>query len=201
MAPEIMNRIFEPFFTTKPQGKGTGLGLSVVHGIVRSHGGNIRVTGEPGQGSTFKVLFPKIGEQISVAAATPTEIPQGHETILLVDDENNLVDLWSETLNRLGYQVVGKTSSTEALEAFQAQPDRFDLVITDQTMPQMTGTSLSQELLRLRPDIPIILCTGFADHIKEETTKALGIRKIVNKPLSKAEIAVIINKVLGKEPN
>jgi len=199
MAQEVMDRIFEPFFTTKTQGKGTGLGLAVVHGIVKSNGGDIQVSSEPGQGTTFQVLFPKIENQETPQAATPLEVPQGHERILVVDDEEDLADLWKETLKRLGYQVVAKSSSHEALEAFQDQPDRFDLVITDQIMPQMTGASLARELLRIRPDIPIILCTGSADPIKGEDIKALGIKELVNKPLSKVEIAVIIKKVLGKE--
>ena len=199
MTPEVMNRIFEPFFTTKAPGQGTGLGLAVVHGIVKSHGGAIQVGSEPGKGSAFKVFFPKIEDQKIVEPATLTKIPRGQETILLVDDEKDLVELWEETLQRLGYQVVGTTSSIEALETFQAKPDRFDLVITDQTMPQMTGIALAKELLRLRPELPIILCTGFTDPARVENIKALGIREMVNKPLSKAEIAIIIRKVLDKE--
>jgi len=200
MAPEVLDRIFEPFFTTKESGKGTGLGLAVVHGIVKSHEGSIKAFSEPGKGTTFQVLFPRIESQEIAEAAALTEAPKGHGLILLVDDEQDLVQLWEQMLKRLGYRVVAKTSSLDALETFQAQPDRFDLVITDQTMPQMTGINLTRELLLIRPDIPIVLCTGFTDKIKPEHVQALGIRELITKPLSKNDLAMIIKKVLGGEP-
>jgi len=196
MTPEVMARIFEPFFTTKEPSEGTGMGLAVVHGIVKSHGGEIKVFSEPGKGTTFQVFFPRIESPAITETATLPEIPTGHERILLVDDEESLVRLGQQMLKRLGYEVVTKTSSLEALETFQAQPDRFDLVITDQTMPNMPGTKLAEELLRIRPDLPIILCTGFTETIKPEEAQTLGLRELVTKPLKKAELARIIRQVL-----
>ena len=165
MDPEIQKRIFDPYFTTKKAGEGTGLGLSVVHGIVKLHGGSISVISQQGIGTTFSVYLPCIsneaegGHELGRSAA----IAAGDERILFVDDEADLSRIAKEVLENLGYQVVAETSSTSALELFKAQPSRFDLVITDLTMPKLTGLQLSQELIRIRPDIPIILCTGFSE--------------------------------------
>ena len=196
MDPATIERIFDPYFTTKTPGEGTGLGLAVVHGIVRSHGGAITVHSKLGKGSTFQVLLPRIKSESVTQAERSVRLPGGKERILLVDDEDLLVTVVREMLTRLGYDVVGRTSSVEALELFRRQPDGFDLVITDQTMPHMTGADFAEALLRIRPDLPIILCTGFSEVITEEEAKAIGIREFVMKPMAAGEIAQIIRRVL-----
>ncbi len=195
----VMERIFDPYFTTKGPGEGTGMGLAVVHGIVKSHGGAIAVDSEPGKGTTFHVYFPRIEGYGALETEVVASIPTGSERILFVDDEKPLVDMVKQMLESLGYQVVVRTSSVEALEAFRARPDKFDLVITDQTMPNMTGEILARELLRIRPDIPIILCTGYSELITGEKARAVGIRELVMKPIVKSEIARIIRSVLDQK--
>ncbi|MEW6658967.1 MAG: PAS domain S-box protein [Thermodesulfobacteriota bacterium] len=198
MTPEVMARIFEPFFTTKELGGGTGMGLAVVHGIVKSHGGEIKVFSEPGQGSTFQVFFPRVDNQEITETPILPAVLRGQERILLVDDEESLAHLGRQMLKRLGYEAVAMTNSLEALEAFRAQPHRFDLVITDQTMPHMTGIKLAEELLRIRPGLPIILCTGFIETVSPEEALARGLRELIAKPLKKGELAKIIRKVLDE---
>jgi PAS domain S-box-containing protein len=196
MNPDVMARIFEPYFTTKKTGEGTGLGLSVVHGIVKSHGGEIMVSSTPGKETTFRVFFP-VTEQVIEIVTQPLEIIRGGtEHIMFVDDEKSLVEMGKHLLERLGYTVTVRTSSIEALEVFRNAPDRFDLVITDQTMPNMTGVQLTQELLRVRPDIPVVLSTGFSESVNTENYKAMGIRAFVMKPIVKREIARVIRELL-----
>ena len=198
MQPETMERIFEPFFTTKGPGEGTGLGLAVVHGIIASHGGVITVVSTPGQGTTFVVYLPQ-SEQRPAPLARPQEpVPRGHECLLFVDDEEALVRLGQAQLAQLGYEVVACTSSVKALEVFQATPQRFDLVITDQTMPQMTGEALTRALRHLRPDLPVILCTGFSDVMTAEKAQALGIDAFCMKPLFIHDLGLTIRQVLGR---
>ena len=194
--PKILERIFDPYFTTKGVGEGSGMGLSVVHGIVKSHSGDISVSSEPGKGTTFQVFFPYIESKPGPGIEITVEIPRGNERILLVDDEKAMVDAIQPMIERLGYKVTARTSSIEALEAFRANPDRFDLVITDFTMPNMTGMELAKELLKLRSDILIILCTGYSEHINEEKAKGNGIRAFVMKPVVLNEISNTIRKVL-----
>jgi signal transduction histidine kinase/ActR/RegA family two-component response regulator len=201
MPPEIRDRIFEPYFTTKGKGEGTGMGLAIVHGIVKNHGGDIELVSEPGTGTTFHVYLPVTGEK---PAAVPDKeqnqsVQGGTERILFVDDEYLLVDVGEKMLTKLGYRVVTKTDGIEALEMFRADPDRFDLVITDQAMPHMTGIRLTGELKALRPDIPVILCTGFSEEIDEENYKARGISGFIMKPLALEKIAGEIRRVLEKE--
>jgi CheY-like chemotaxis protein len=201
MTPEISKRIFEPYFTTKEVGKGTGLGLAVVHGIVESYGGTITVSSEPGKGTTFDIYLPRIdSDKISSKADGVEPLPLGgHERVLFVDDETAIAEIGRSMLNHLGYEVVVKTSSIEALELFRTRPDRFDLVMTDVTMPKITGDKLAKELLRIRPDVPIILCTGFSEHFSEEKAKALGIREFAMKPLVMKDLAKAVRRALDSQ--
>ena len=199
ISSEIMERIFEPFFTTKKADKGTGMGLSVVHGIIESHSGKITVNSTLGKGTTFNVFFPRI-ESDQIQEIEPLEVVSGQgELILLVDDEKVMVDMTKQMLERLGYTVVGKTSSIDALKAFRAESGKFNLVITDLTMPNMTGVQLAKEIISIRPDIPVILCTGFSEDIGPEEAKSMGIKEFVTKPVTKGKMAVIIRNVLDKK--
>lgn len=196
MTPDVLNKIFDPFFTTKEKGEGTGMGLAVVHGIVNSHGGTIYAGSAPGKGSTFNVYLPVIERALASEVTTEEPLPTGTERILFIDDEQPITNIGRQTLESLGYVVVTRTSSIEALELFKAQKDKFDLVITDMTMPQMTGEKLAKALIRLRPDIPVILCTGFSTKIDEKKAMAMGIRAFVSKPVLKREIAETVRAVL-----
>jgi nitrogen-specific signal transduction histidine kinase/ActR/RegA family two-component response regulator len=198
MAPEILERIFEPFFTTKQMGEGTGMGLAVVHGIVTSHGGGITVESTPGQGTTFAVYLPRLVAPTTSTVDTEEPLPGWHERILLVDDEETLVYLWRAALEHLGYSVVVCTSSPEALDVFRAAPQSFDVVITDYTMPTMTGEVLARELRRIRPDIPIILYTGFSETMTAERARVLGIDALVLKPLGVHDLNLTIRQVLAQ---
>lgn len=199
MDEETKAKIFDPYFTTKPVGKGTGLGLSVVHGIVKSHGGEISVYSEPTKGTVIKVYLPLM-EPLSELEPKQESLttPGGHEHILLVDDEQAIVSMEKALLQRLGYVVTGRTSSLEALEAFKANPLRFDLVITDMTMPHMTGTQLAQKIKELRPETKVIVCTGFSEHIDSEKAGQFNIDGFIMKPMLKNEIAIKIRQILNE---
>jgi PAS domain S-box-containing protein len=199
MEEEVLERIFEPFFTTKKVNEGTGLGLPVVHGIVESHGGAIAVRSTPGEGSTFDIYLPKIENNEVHDYQSPEQIGRTKKVILLVDDEKMMVDVIGQTLERLGYSVVAMTSSIDALEAFQEKPDEFDLVITDQIMPNMTGTQLAEELIAIQPDIPVVLCSGFPENISPEELKRIGIKEFIAKPVSRQEIAAVVQTVLENQ--
>ena len=199
MTPGIMERIFEPYFTTKRPGEGTGMGLSVVHGIIKSHDGEIRVFSEPLKGTTFHLYFAVAEDVKEPTIKKGKPVTGGSERILFVDDDNSLAEMGKLMLEKLGYKVTVRTSSIEALEVFRKTPNKFDLVITDQTMPNKTGTQLTRELLRIRPDIPVILCTGFSETVNKENFKALGIRAFVMKPIVKNDIAKTIRKVLEEK--
>ena len=199
MGSTITERIFEPFFTTKPVDKGTGMGLSVVHGIVEDHRGVITVQSQLGKGTTFDIYLPRI-ESPDTHQTQTVQIPRGKgELILVVDDEKPLVDMMTQMLERLGYTVVGKTASMDALEAFSAEPGRFDLVITDYAMPNMTGKELAEALMAVKPDIPVILCTGFSENIDAESAKSMGIKEFLMKPVVRSELAATIRNVLDKK--
>jgi PAS domain S-box-containing protein len=196
IAPEIRKRIFDPFFTTKETGKGTGMGLSILHGIVTSNGGFITLDSAPGQGSVFRVHLP-VATPVPVAERTQSEpAPVGSEHILFIDDEEILTTMTRTILERLGYRVTVRTSSLEALTTFHNQPGQFDLVITDQTMPGMTGLDLARRMIQIRSDIPIILCTGYSTQISKEKARAHGIRGFALKPITKKDLATLIRTAL-----
>jgi PAS domain S-box-containing protein len=196
MDAAVMERIFEPYFTTKGIGEGTGLGLAVVQGIVKSYGGAITVYSEPGKGTTFDILLPTTKQDIAQRIKSAEAPPTGNERILLIDDEEMMVDLGQRMLESLGYTVTTKTNSLEALEVFRTQPDAYDLVITDMTMPGMTGIDLAKALMAIRTNIPIILCTGYSDLINAEQAKEAGIRDFIMKPFMIARLAKGIRQVL-----
>ena len=199
MTSEIMERIFDPYFTTKDTGEGTGLGLSVAQGIVKAHGGTITVYSEPGKGTTFHVYLPVILEEEREEKESEEPLPTGNERILFIDDEQALVEIASQMLEQLRYEVVTKRSSVQALELFRTEPDRFDLVITDMTMPDMTGDKLAQELMKIRPNIPIILCTGHSRLVSEAKAREIGIRAFIMKPLVMRNLAETVRKVLDEK--
>jgi PAS domain S-box-containing protein len=197
--PRLKEKIFDPYFTTKQQGKGTGLGLSVVYGIVKEHKGAIVVDSVVGKGSTFHVYLPLLPEKDDRPVRFEEEkVATGTESILLVDDEETIVDIERMILERLGYRVSWRVNSLEALEAFKANPDKFDLVITDMTMPNMTGDRLTEELIAVRANIPVILCTGFSENIDKEKAEAAGIKGFLMKPIVMADMANMVRRVLDE---
>jgi len=196
--PDILDRVLDPYFTTKDVDKGLGMGLAVVHGIVKKHDGDIKIDSEVGKGTKVEVLFPLIDEQ-PVSGGEDTERPStGTERILFVDDEASLVKMYTQTLTRSGYDVVGKTSSQMALKLIEEAPERFDLVITDMAMPNMTGAELAKQIIRIRPDIPIILCTGHSNRMDEKKAMELGIKAFAMKPLGKADLTNTVREVLDE---
>jgi CheY-like chemotaxis protein len=196
--PQIIGRIFDPFFTTKEVGKGTGMGLAVVHGIVKSYQGAISVQSEPGTGTSFRVLLPRISEAAREEREDAGSLPGGSERILFVDDEELLVQISREMLETLGYSVVALQNSVQALDLFEHDPQGFDLVITDQAMPQINGYELAQKIIGLRPDIPIMLCTGYSETVSEEQALAAGIRGFIMKPIKLQDFARHIRAVLDR---
>ena len=196
IAPELWDKIFDPYFTTKEVGKGTGLGLAIIHGIVKSYGGWVSFQSHPGKGTVFKVLLPLMAEEALVENKPEETVQFGNERILFIDDEEILAEMGKSMLERLGYQVTVQSSSLEALRIFQNQPDTFDLVITDQTMPGMTGSDLARRILQIRPFMPIILCTGYSSIITEEKARLFGIKGFAMKPLTRKNLAVLIREVL-----
>lgn len=197
----IIEKVFTPYFTTKEHGKGTGMGLALVHGIVKNHGGAITVSSKLGKGTTFDVYFPVNDSKINPKVKDTKPLPTGNECILFVDDEKAVVDTAKEALDRLGYHVVARTSSIEALEAFRSFPEKFDLVISDLTMPNMTGDNLAKELIQIRPNIPIIICSGFSQIIAEEDIKEIGIKDLLTKPFSIHDLANTIREILDDNSN
>jgi two-component system cell cycle sensor histidine kinase/response regulator CckA len=194
--PSVIDRIFDPFFTTKGPGEGTGLGLSMVYGIVKNHDGVISVSSEPGKGTTFTIYLPLLDIHEQLEGKKKEIIPTGMGNILFVDDEESIVSIGKEMLTSLGYDVDVKFSSLDALYAFQANPNSFDLVITDMTMPNMTGIDLAREMLKIRPEIPIILTTGFSELINEKKAKEMGIRELIMKPFSLNNLAQSVKQLI-----
>jgi len=195
--PAVIDRIFEPYFTTKGPGEGTGLGLAVVHGIVKGHKGSIRVQSEPGKGTVFEVLLAIVPSSDRPQEVKGKDLVRGNnERILLVDDEPLLLDTMEIMLRSVGYRVTAQAHSAEALQIFQARPDDFDLVITDQTMPEMTGVELAHALLQIKADTLIILCTGFSELVSPDQAKDVGIREFLYKPIGIHDLARTVKKVL-----
>jgi PAS domain S-box-containing protein len=198
MPPDVLDRIFEPYFSTKEKGVGTGLGLAVVHGIVQSYGGVVDVASAAGEGTRFSVYLPRLNHFIEEPGMEAEPLPLGgNERILLVDDEAMLVDFGEDALKSLGYQVMAVTRSETALEIFKDRPEVFDLVITDMTMPKMTGEVLATEILKIRPDMPIVLCTGFSERITREKAISLGIREFLMKPFDLKQLAETVHRILS----
>jgi len=196
MDAATLDRVFEPFYTTKPLGAGTGLGLSVVHGIIHEHGGHISVESAAGAGTTCTVLLPlaESGEVVEVKQETPS--PSGTGSILFVDDEAAVVRMADKILSRLGYEVTGCDSSVEALKLFREQPDKFDLVVTDHSMPDMTGDVLASELRRIHPEVPIVICTGYSATYTAEVAREAGINGYIQKPGLATELGRVVAEVL-----
>ncbi|MCP3872894.1 MAG: response regulator, partial [Desulfobacteraceae bacterium] len=199
MSQNTIHNIFEPYFTTKEQGKGTGLGLAVVFGIVKEYGGDIKVYSEVEKGTTFNIYLPlmeKSPDRIVIDKGSETAV--GTEKILLVDDEVSVAKLEGQMLSRLGYQVSVKTNINDALKVFRSNPNFYDLVISDMTMPNMTGDQLAKEILSTKSDIPIIICTGFSERINKEQAEAIGVKGFLMKPVVKSDMAQMVRKVLDE---
>jgi PAS domain S-box-containing protein len=199
ISQDEIDRIFDPYFTTKDVGEGSGMGLAVVHGIVKEHNGIITVKSELGKGTTFSIFFPTVEGEVAEATKTDEDLPAGRESILLIDDEEPLLQLGCRRLERLGYKVEAQIDPLDALKLFRSNPDQFDLVITDMTMPRMTGDQLLKEILKIRSDIPTMLCTGFSEKIDEERAKKIGIRQYVEKPINRSDLAKFVRKVLDEK--
>ncbi len=199
ISAEDLAKIFDPFFTTKPKGEGTGMGLSVVHGIVTGLGGLILVDSTPGRGTRFDVYLPALPEEVAVEAAEEKVLPTGKERILFVDDEPFQTDMLKHLLGLLGYKVVTCNNGPDAVKLFENDPGAFDLVITDMIMPKMTGDQLAEKLLSIRPDLPIILATGYSEGFSEAKAKAIGLRAYALKPLVMEELSKMIRQVLDTE--
>jgi CheY-like chemotaxis protein len=196
--PQVLDRMFDPFFTTKGVGEGTGLGLSVVHGIVTDLGGAIDIHTTPGSGTSFEIWLPIRGEVGGSADEQPRELPRGHgAAVMIVDDEPALLALAEETLAELGYEPVGFKSSASALRTFQDDPKRFDLVLTDEAMPDMVGTELARQIRDLAPEVPIVLMSGYGGSQLAQRAAVVGIREVLRKPLQRRDLAESLARVLG----
>ncbi|HSO19350.1 MAG TPA: ATP-binding protein, partial [Desulfosarcina sp.] len=198
MDKSVIDRIFDPYFTTKAVGEGTGMGLATVHGIVNDHGGRISVDSAPRKGSVFNVFFPVLENSAETSAKPSMAYPRGSERILFVDDEDLLVEVGVEMLKDLGYDAVGTNRAAKALEMFREQPEIFDLIITDMTMPGMTGDQLAEALLRLRRDLPIVICTGFSKRLSSIQASSLGISAFLMKPVTIQELSRTVRDVLDR---
>jgi CheY-like chemotaxis protein len=196
MRREVLERLFDPFFTTKAKGEGTGMGLAMTHGIVQDMNGVIDVYSEVGKGSSFNVLFPAIERRSVPEERAAPQLPRGSERVLLVDDERTLTDLGRRLLESLGYSVKSFTDPVAALEFFRREPEGVDLVITDMTMPGLTGDQLAMKMMAVREDIPIVVCTGFSIKIDDVRAQKLGIRALINKPILRGDLAITLRRVL-----
>jgi CheY-like chemotaxis protein len=196
MPPEVVERAFEPFFTTKAPGQGTGLGLAMVHGIVKSYGGAATITSQEGRGTTVEILLPSADAALSAARSETSEPAEGRR-ILLVEDEETLAEMERRLLVGLGYGVTVCNSSLEALETFRARPDAFNLLITDNRMPHMTGLELTQEVVRLRPGLPVLMVSGLGEALKHEDLTGMGVTRVLRKPHRLSELSEALESLLG----
>jgi PAS domain S-box-containing protein len=199
ISPDIIGNIFDPFFTTKGPGKGTGMGLAIIYRIIIEYGGSITVESDVGKGTAFHLYLPQSRQKTVESVLNIETIPRGKENILFVDDEELLAQMGKDILERLGYHVIARWNSLDALSTFEKGPHDFDMVITDQTMPNLTGTDLAQRMLQIRPDIPIILCTGYSSIIDEQKAKTIGIRGFVQKPLTIEAIAKLMRSIFDNQ--
>ena len=198
--PEVLPKIFEPYFTTKEDGKGSGIGLSVVHGIVKDHGGDIRVDSAPGSGTCFKVFFPVCSKHLEIVNRDPKgfDIVRGNESVLLIDDDIKVAYLHTQILEQLGYKVACFSDSMDALAAYRNEPDKYDLVITDYTMPDMDGVTLAGEVCTIDPDQPVLLCTGLGRYMEAEKASPPCVAGILSKPVEIDQLSILIREVLDK---
>jgi len=202
MDKATLERIFDPFFTTKPAGHGTGLGLSTVHGIMRGHEGAITVYSQPGKGTTFRLYFPAAADTAAEVEVPQREIARGRgERVLYVDDEDTLVRLGTRILRRLGYEITGCTDPAEALQAFRSNPRAFDVIVTDLSMPGMSGFDLARGLLEIRPDVPVVMTSGYLRPEDQETAARVGIRALILKPNTVEELGSVLDKLLRDRTN
>jgi CheY-like chemotaxis protein len=196
MDSATVERIFDPFFTTKRPSEGTGLGLSVVHGIMKSHGGTVRVHSAPGKGTRFRLYFPAAGKRVERPAVPYREAARGQgELVLYIDDDEALVLLVVRMLRNLGYEVTGYTDSARALEEFRSHPEDFDAVVTDLAMPRMSGFELTREVLAIRPDVPVIMTTGYLRAEDQEAARQLGVRELILKPDTVEELGRALDRL------
>jgi CheY-like chemotaxis protein len=195
---EILDCIYEPYFTTKAHGEGTGMGLAMVYGIVENYCGKISVQSELNSGTVFTIYLPVAGESLADQPYEHKELPKGTENILFVDDETSIAKMGKQILERLGYSVTTRTDSLKALDLFRSRPAFFDLVITDLTMPTMTGDQLATKLMAIRQDLPVILCTGYSKKLSIENASEIGIRAFAYKPITKTDLAKTVRKVLDE---
>jgi CheY-like chemotaxis protein len=200
MDEETLLKAFDPYFTTKAVGKGTGLGLSLVYAIIKAHSGYIKAGSTVGQGTCFSVYLPVVDQEIRVYPRVKQEkgLKHGTEKIMVVDDEENIRRIVQAYLSGYGYSITTFENGAEAFEVFERDPDQFDLIITDMTMPRMTGDELAKSVFRLRKDIPVILCTGYSETISEAKALEMGIRKYVQKPVSNEELVMLIREILDQ---
>ena len=188
----IQNKIFEPYFTTKGVGKGTGLGLAVVHGIISGYGGTITCNSTPGYGTAFRILLPATDVEMVNNKEDTFQLPEGNEPVLIVDDEAPLAEMVGRMLRRKGYQVTIAGDGPTALELFTKSPESYSLVITDQTMPRMTGIELAKKLISIRPQLPVILCTGYSSQVSEEQARQAGVRCFAMKPINANDLVRLV---------
>jgi CheY-like chemotaxis protein len=196
MPPEVVRRLFDPYYTTKPKGEGSGLGMAVVHGIVSRYQGAIKVDSVEGQGTAVRVYLVPQAKAGGAPAEKLAPLPTGTETVLLVDDESQLVTIGEQMLTRLGYRVTVSADSVKALELFRVQPEAFAVVVTDMSMPKMSGVELARAILSIRPDMPIVLCTGYSAGIDRETVLSMGIRDLIMKPITMQALALSVRQAI-----